>query len=121
MAIEAYIPNGGRTASVACGDCRLCCRNALIVLLPDHGDDPGQYETQDVAGHKALRVRDDGSCWYLGPDGCTIHGRHPVICRTYDCSAHWRSMDRNTRRQALKAGWISKEILAAGRARATAI
>jgi len=115
--LEGYIPRGAPDATVACGDCHLCCRNALVILLPEHGDDPSKYATQDVAGRKALKTRSDGSCWYLGPDGCTIHGSHPVICRTYDCAAHFRSMDRTTRRRAVKDGLISKGILAAGRQR----
>lgn len=119
MPVEAYIYNRGHAALVACGDCQLCCRDALILLLPELGDDPSQYETQDIAGRTALKVRDDGACWYLGPDGCTIHGRHPVICRAYDCVAHWRSMSRHTRRQALKAGTVRKDVLEAGRHRAS--
>ena len=116
--LEGYIPRNAPDASVACGTCRLCCRNVLVILLPEHGDDPSRYVTQDVAGRKALKMKTDGSCWYLESDGCAIHGNHPVICRTYDCAAHFKSMDRTTRRQAVKAGLISKDILAAGRQRA---
>lgn len=118
MSLEAYIPNHGQTATVACGDCRLCCRNALVLLLPEHGDDVTAYETQEFHGRRALKRKPDGACWYLGPDGCTIHGRHPVICRTYSCVDHWHSMDRNTRRQAIKERLVSKVILDAGRQRA---
>jgi Fe-S-cluster containining protein len=41
----------------------------------------------------ALRRTPDGDCVYLGPQGCTIHGRHPVICKIFDCMNFVKRMD----------------------------
>lgn len=91
------------------------------MLLPEAGDDPTQYETQDIgAGRQALKRKADGSCWYLGPGGCEIHGRHPAICKAYDCAAQWRSLSREDRRRGIAKGYLSKAVMDAGRARAEA-
>lgn len=117
MTLEAFIP--ARDATVACGSCRLCCKKSIIPLLPEHGDDVSSYETQIINGHVALAMKANGDCVYLGEGGCTIHGRHPAVCRTYDCAEHYRSLTRTQRKEAVAIGWISKAILAAGRERAS--
>mgnify|MGYP001068980513 CR=1 FL=1 len=117
MTLEAFIPS--RNATVACGTCRLCCRKSIIPLLPEHGDDVASYHTQIINGHVALAMQPNGDCIYLGPDGCTIHGHHPAVCRTYDCAEHYLSLTGEQRREAIALGWISKAILDAGRERAT--
>lgn len=71
---------------VPCGGCTRCCRNDSVRLLPD--DDPGQYQTQPhpyIPGAKMLAHTQTGDCVYLGPQGCTIHDRKPLMCREMDC------------------------------------
>ena len=31
----------------------------------------------------ALAVRPDGSCVFLGPQGCSVHAGRPLVCRLY--------------------------------------
>jgi len=116
MTLEAFIPDAD--ASVACGSCRLCCRKTLVILLPEHGDKISSYQTQIINGHVALAMKPNGDCVYLEDDGCSIHGRHPVMCRKYDCAAHYRSLTRPQRREAVRKGWLSNEVIASGRERA---
>lgn len=82
------------TATVPCGSCTLCCKSEAIILHPEHGDDPGNYETVAIEHPLKpglpvymIKPRDDGSlvCRYLGPFGCSIHAKRPTICREFDC------------------------------------
>jgi Fe-S-cluster containining protein len=34
-------------------------------------------------GGTALRTSEDGRCIFVGPDGCRIHSRRPLVCRLY--------------------------------------
>ena len=64
----------------------MCCVADAIRLLP--GDDPTQYETEPhpvVADALMLAHKDNGECLYLGPTGCIIHDRKPIMCREMDC------------------------------------
>ena len=109
-------------ANVPCGSCRACCKADLIVLFPEHGDDVSSYvHILAPNGVAALRRNGDGTCVYLGLDGCTIHDRAPYICRLFDCRDMFRSMSRNKRRAMLKDGMIDKEVLNAGRQRLNTI
>lgn len=105
-----------------CGSCTaLCCKNDLIVLHPELGDDVASYEaeaiTHPLTGKPgwALTHKANGDCIYLGDSGCTIHGRHPAICREYDCGDQFAKMDRVMRRRFIKAGAFSKAQLQQGR------
>lgn len=111
---------------VNCNGCRRCCVNDLIVLHPECGDDPSQYETvsctNPVTGKESVAVaKKPGSteCIYLGEKGCTIHDRAPAICREFDCGAFylaWKiKYTRNDRRMLLKAGLIGADLIARGK------
>ncbi|WP_414461742.1 YkgJ family cysteine cluster protein [Hyphomicrobium sp. DY-1] len=107
-----------RDSTVICAGCRLCCQNrSLVPLLREYGDRPEDYETQTIYGLTALAMKSNGDCVYLGDDGCTIYDRRPIICRKYDCAEHYRSLTRAQRKEAIAQKMISKEVLAAGRAR----
>jgi hypothetical protein len=71
------------TAKVDCGDCHACCQNQMVVLLP--GDDATCGGWKLDGPHKVMRQRENGDCVHLGPSGCQIHGRHPLMCRAFDC------------------------------------
>lgn len=82
------------TRDVPCGSCTLCCQSEAIILHPEDGDDPGLYETITVEHPLKpglmvymIKPRENGStaCRYLGPFGCSIHAKRPVICREFDC------------------------------------
>ena len=109
------------TADVPCNGCTLCCRGDMIVLHPEIGDDPSQYLTEPVihpfTGQPAqmLRKGENGNCIYLGPGGCTIHGRAPAVCRKFDCGKMFEAMSRPERRRMLKLGLADKEVFDQGR------
>jgi uncharacterized protein len=114
-------------ADVPCNGCTACCRNDLLFLHPELGDDAGSYETMPavnpITGRAglALKHKPDGGCIYLGEKGCTIHERAPAICREFDCRRFYLNLLRETtraeRRRAVSQGIYSKAVLAAGKAR----
>lgn len=110
-------------ANVPCDGCTLCCRNDLIVLHPECGDDASSYETVPVVHPLtgkpafALRRQANGDCVYLGAAGCTIHDRAPTICREFDCRRQFLQFTRQERRRLVADGLMSREVFAAGRAR----
>ena len=74
------------TRLVPCGDCRACCERELLILHPEHGDDPNEYDCRRLPdGRFALRQTPTLACIYLGESGCTIWDRRPAVCREFDC------------------------------------
>lgn len=89
-------------AVVPCNGCTLCCKNELIFLHPEDGDDVTAYETvpaRHIDGRKGLALAraSNGDCLYLGPMGCTIHGRAPIICKEFDCGKFYESLPASMR------------------------
>jgi hypothetical protein len=113
----------GERASVPCNGRRLCCINDAIILHPEHGDDPALYQTVPVThplnGRPALMLdhKPNGECVYLGPTGCLIHDRAPVICREYDCRRQYLQIPRAERRRLVRSGLMSADKFNAGRDR----
>ena len=112
----------GNAANVPCNGCTLCCQNDAIMLHPEYGDIPEQYQTvpfrTPVTGKMGLMVaKKPGStdCIYLGETGCTIHGRAPAICREFDCGKFYASRTRPERRRMVSAGLITQGVLDQGR------
>ena len=110
--------------NVPCNGCTVCCKNELLILHPEMGDDVALFATMKVTNPVtgkpafALQHKPNGDCIYLGDSGCTIHGHAPAICREFDCRRFLRSLgDRAERRRLLKIGLVSKEVFAAGTAR----
>jgi len=101
---------------INCNGCTLCCQKDLIMLHPEHGDVPEDYETIPVGDLFALAHKPNGECIYL-EKGCTIYERRPVICREFDCADLMRRTTSHDRKLMLKNGWINKEVLRAGRRR----
>jgi hypothetical protein len=110
-------------APVPCNGCTVCCQNELLFLHPEEGDVVADYLTQRAwnpltqqAGF-ALQQKPNGDCVYLGPSGCSIWERAPLICRHFDCRALLaRIGGRPAQRRALKTGMLSKELFDAARA-----
>ena len=106
---------------VPCGTCHHCCRNEVIVLLPDEGDDITQYE-HDVmetphGNVSTLKHKPNGDCIYLDATGCSIHGRAPMICRTFDCRRWYQSHTREVRRNMISHRPATRHVFNAGRDR----
>jgi len=47
----------------------------------------GRYHTEIYLGVPILKHKENGECFYLGKDGCTIHHWKPQKCREMDCRA----------------------------------
>lgn len=104
---------------VDCHGCQACCKKQLVTLEPPE-DDPAAFDCDVIEGPAgtlySLKHKANGDCIYLGPDGCTIHGRQPVICRTFDCVAFAAQWPRARRRKEKTVpGW--DEVLKAGQHR----
>lgn len=112
---------GFMRAEVPCGTCRQCCRgNSMVILLADEGDDVASYEHDiidlPVAGRgPVLKRQPNGDCVYLGPNGCTIHDRAPVMCRIFDCRGLVRAHPRRELRAMVAKGLLDKDIVEQGR------
>lgn len=121
---------GFTRAEVPCGTCRRCCRgNSMVMLLADEGDDVASYEHDIIdlpaanlgpLAHMAgrgpiLKRQPNGDCVYLGPNGCTIHDRAPVICRIFDCRGLVRAHPRRELRAMIAKGLLDKDIVDQGR------
>jgi Fe-S-cluster containining protein len=108
--------------TVACGSCRLCCRNQDVSLSLQHGDDPRIYETVIKAGPGGevvhyLKRQPNGDCIYLGAQGCTIWPNHPVLCRIFDCAQLYERVPAEEQRKLIADGTFNAAVLEAGRLR----
>jgi len=112
------------SSAVPCGTCQHCCKNEWILLHPEDGDIVELYDTVDIASPrtglpvKALRHKPNGDCIYLSPTGCTIHGRHPSICRVFDCRRFYlRALEapRTERRRQMRDVHRYAETFAIGK------
>ena len=81
-----------------CRRCSRCCWHKNIQLNPYEaarlarakGESTAQFRiawTVDGRG-TTLRQKDDGSCVFLGPEGCTVHADRPLVCRLYPLGRH---------------------------------
>ena len=90
------------STEVPCNGCTECCRSGQgLFLHPELGDDVTAYETRtavDTAGNRIflLATTSRGACVYLGPTGCTIYQRRPLLCRTFDCRRHYLMLRATT-------------------------
>jgi len=110
--------------SVPCGSCRHCCQHEWIFLRPEEGDIVELYETVDIVSPstglpaKALAHQPNGDCIYLGATGCTIHGRHPAVCRDFDCRRFYLKVltePRQERRRQMREIHRFQETFAIGK------
>lgn len=114
--------NSNSTTEVPCGGCTECCKsNQGLFLHPDKGDDVESYQHQviaDRAGNPVfLLATNHGACVYLGPSGCTIYQRRPLLCRSFDCRKHYLMLPRQDRDNLVRLRLSSRPVFNAGRAR----
>lgn len=65
----------------------------------------------------AETLRQISACAQGDGIGCSIHGRAPLICRTFDCRDFYRSHTRQERRAMMAHSPQTKLTLSAGRER----
>jgi Fe-S-cluster containining protein len=84
-----------------CRRCSRCCRDKHIQVNPYEvarlarakGQSGSEFRaawTVDNQG-TALRRNEDGTCVFLGPQGCDVHSDRPLVCRLYPLGRHVRS------------------------------
>jgi hypothetical protein len=68
--------------------CVGCCRTPdMRAMLEPHELERG-FDTETMPdGARVIAKRPDGTCTYLGDDGCMIYADRPAACRTFDCRA----------------------------------
>lgn len=78
--------------SFTCRACSRCCRGKVILVGPHEilwmSRALGISTTELLSryteqGGTALRTTEDGHCVFVGPDGCRVHARRPLVCRLY--------------------------------------
>lgn len=113
-------------STVKCGSCKVCCSKELVVLV--EGDDPRLYpEAQTIPMPHPftgapfttmLPHKEDGTCVYLGENGCTIYDKRPRMCLVFSCVGFVarvrESVPRAQWRRDLKDGVLDREIWDAG-------
>jgi uncharacterized protein len=93
--VTAQLPAASRSTSFGyvCRRCSRCCQDKQIQVNP--------YEVARLARAKGLstsefraawtvdgrgtvlRQNEDGTCVFLGPQGCEVHRDRPLVCRLY--------------------------------------
>jgi Fe-S-cluster containining protein len=111
-------------SEVPCGSCTECCKTGQgLFLHPEQGDDVQSYRFQVMADQVSgkpvylLATTPDGACVYLGPKGCTIYQRRPLLCRTFDCRKHYLMLPRQDRDNLVRLGLSSRAVFNAARSR----
>lgn len=83
--------------SYKCEQCGVCCKLFLINLNEDEYYS-GKFQTVNAdfgplvnfteaesLGLNFLEQKEDGSCFYLKQNGCSIHEMRPQVCRNFFC------------------------------------
>jgi Fe-S-cluster containining protein len=65
----------------------------------------------------ALASDENGRCVYLGPSGCSIYERRPLLCRNFDCRKHYLILPKQDRDNLVRPGLSSRAVFNAGRSR----
>src|SRR5579863_6074070 len=120
----------------ACGRCRRCCQSNLIQVDPYEiarlalrfGQTTAQARlawTDEGAGNY-LKREADGSCVFLGPEGCTVYEDRPLVCRIYplgryvdaEGAEHWSHLTPHpeSKGRYSRAGTIGDFLTAQGAA-----
>src|SRR5262245_42571997 len=87
------------TFGYVCHRCSRCCRNKDIQVNPyevarlarARNETARQFRAAWTIDGTVLRRKSDGSCVFLGPQGCEVHADRPLVCRLYPLGRHLRS------------------------------
>lgn len=93
-----------------------CCLGDAVRLLP--GDDPSKYKTEPhpvFPSQLMLAHKPDGSCYYLGDKGCTIHATKPQMCREMDCRNLAKAFSWTQAKKLSRAGSLNMGVYRKGR------
>jgi hypothetical protein len=75
-----------KSTFVPCNGCTLCCQgDAVKIEEEDVGKgyrvEPHPY----LPGALMIAHKENGHCFYLNENGCSIHNYAPSLCRSADC------------------------------------
>jgi Fe-S-cluster containining protein len=98
MTDRSTLATGNTPFGYICRRCSRCCRDKHIQLDPYElarlarakGESTGQFRaswTVDGQGTH-LGKKADGTCVFLGPQGCEVHADRPLVCRLYPLGRH---------------------------------
>lgn len=84
-----------------CRRCSRCCQHKRIQLNPYEVARLARARNQSTTEFRrastvdgqgtALAQKDDGTCVFLGPQGCEVHADRPLVCRLYPLGRHVRA------------------------------
>ena len=82
-----------------CSQCGVCCR-LFLVNLNEKEYRSGKYKTQlgefgliddfllaSSSGANILKQKNDGNCFYLKENKCSIYKIRPQVCRDFFCTS----------------------------------
>lgn len=104
-----------------CRGCTACCNMDLIVLHPEMGDNPADYETMEIShpltGKPCIALKHTWpeGCFYKGEKGCKIYDKRPVICREFDCRKFVKQMPKSELKGMIEQGFVSIEVITQGK------
>ena len=112
------VPKRVPAAQVDCGPCQACCHQWVILTDEEIG-----YEVERIATPEGvmrfIRRRDDGSCFYLTPEGCGIHELRPACCRRFHCGRWYETLPKDLIDEIRRNGDLKdRRMLREGRRRA---
>lgn len=102
-------------ATVACGDCRACCKQDRIVLGPR--DNLLALSWHFEGRDHVLDRKPNGECVYLRSSGCSIHASAPDICKRFDCRVLFATTPKARRRIRIEENPTMREVYDAGKRR----
>jgi Fe-S-cluster containining protein len=68
-----------------CGNCHLCCELQDLVVNVHSSEAPKLDIYFTKLTEPNIKKNQDGSCVYLGSNGCTIYNERPNVCQTFTC------------------------------------
>jgi uncharacterized protein len=101
--VAAQSPVASRSTSFGyvCRRCSRCCRDKQIQVNPYEIARLARAKGQSTSEFRAawtaegqgtvLREKEDGTCVFLGPQGCEVHRDRPLVCRLYPLGRTVRS------------------------------
>jgi Fe-S-cluster containining protein len=90
--------------SFVCGRCSACCTNKKIQVNPYEitrlatqcGLTTTKFIQDKTEKGVYLQRHSDGTCLFLGKDGCSVHPNRPLVCRLYPLCRYVSSEESET-------------------------
>jgi hypothetical protein len=98
---QSSVASRSKSFGYVCRRCSRCCSDKRIQVNPYEVARLARAKDQSTSEFRAawtedgngtvLRQNEDGSCVFLGPQGCEVHRDRPLVCRLYPLGRHVRS------------------------------